>query len=321
MIRLITKVMLLNLFLCQTLISQTIADFEIYNLEPDTFVNGSDGSGGFNSGSIFLPNSYDTEFGFWSGWSISTMRDDSTPGFINQYSAITGSGADSTDHYAVSFSSKPNIVRMAPTRQNVHGMYVTNSTYAFLSMRDGDAFAKKFGGANGTDPDYFLLTIKYYRDGQLSTDSLDFYLADFRFEDSKEDYLVNQWEFVDLSAFGEVDSLWLSLSSSDVGQFGMNTPAYFCMDQFVTEGQSTAVHDPNKLLIQIFPNPAYEAVHIEGVSDESISFTIFNLAGQIMQQGKTGSDHMIRLSSLNPGTYHLHFRSNGTQLIKSLIKR
>jgi hypothetical protein len=32
-------------------------------------------------------------------------------------------------------------------------------TYAALSMRDGDGFAKQFGGASGDDPDYFLLTI------------------------------------------------------------------------------------------------------------------------------------------------------------------
>jgi hypothetical protein len=33
--------------------------------------------------------------------------------------------------------------------RQVEGLYITNGTYPYLSMRDGDGFAKKFGGASG----------------------------------------------------------------------------------------------------------------------------------------------------------------------------
>jgi hypothetical protein len=96
-------------------------------------------------------------------------------------------------------------------------------------MKEGDAFAKKFGGDDGTDPDFFKLNI-WGRRGGSSTDTLEFYLADFRDDDSEMDFIIEAWQWVDLSSLGKVDSLLFGLESSDMGAWGMNTPAYFCVD-------------------------------------------------------------------------------------------
>ena len=61
----------------------------------------------------------------------------------------------------------------------ITGVLVTNSTYAAISMRDGDQFAKKFGGESGDDPDFFRLVAHGYKDGSL-TDSVEFFLADYQ---------------------------------------------------------------------------------------------------------------------------------------------
>ena len=71
---------------------------------------------------------------------------------------------------------------------------------------------------------------------------MDFYLADFRFADNALDYVVDSWTWVDLSSLGVVSSLSFSLASSDVGQFGMNTPAYFAMDNLAV----AAVPEPSQ---------------------------------------------------------------------------
>ena len=42
--------------------------------------------------------------------------------------------------------------------------------------------------------------------------------------------VVDSWELVDLSTLGTVYGLSFGLSSSDNGDWGMNTPAYFAMD-------------------------------------------------------------------------------------------
>ena len=53
----------------------------------------------------------------------------------------------------------------------------------------------------------------------------DFYLA------QNGEYVVG-WTYVDLSELGEIDGLTFEMSSSDTGTYGMNTPAYFAMDNF-----------------------------------------------------------------------------------------
>jgi len=268
--------------------AQDTLHFEHFNLPADTFLNNAGEAEGFSSGDLFLPNHYNPTYDSWSGWAISSMRDTLTPGFLNQYSAIPGAGAGGSSTYAVSFVFGSSVMHV--NGGQITGMYVTNSTYAYLSMRDGDGFAKKFGGETGEDPDFFLLTVKKYLNGTLSTDSVDFYLADYRFEDPGKDYLVKNWSWLDLSALGEADSLVFLLSSSDVGQYGMNTPAYFCVDNVVmtpTTGLHTAATSP----LQVYPNPAREAVYVEWPQKKAGELGMFDLQGR-----------MLRTYSLLPGS-------------------
>ena len=207
-----------------------VSDMEGFSLDPENSWNGSDGSGAFMSKAGRFHNSYNPDWYSWSGWAYSNVTDNSTPGWMNQYSAITGKGFDGSENYAVGYATSPSVISFAEEKAHaVKGFFVTNSTYAGISMRDGDDFTKKFGGEDGGDPDYFRLDVWGARDGQPA-DTVSFYLADFRSENSFEDYMVDTWQWVDLSSLGKVDSLKFILSSSDVGDWGMNTPGYFCVD-------------------------------------------------------------------------------------------
>ncbi|HJW29968.1 MAG TPA: hypothetical protein VJ508_12090, partial [Saprospiraceae bacterium] len=50
---------------------QVIATFENFKLHPGEHLNNAAPDRGFKSGSIELPNFYDSQFNFWSGWAIS----------------------------------------------------------------------------------------------------------------------------------------------------------------------------------------------------------------------------------------------------------
>lgn len=207
----------------------------------------SDGEGGtgeitaFVSNGVSFSNFSDGDWMFWEGFSYSNMSDTTTPGFDNQYSAYAGSGYNSGDDiYAVGFvgySMIPTVTFAGET--TVLGGYFTNTTWAALSMRDGDAFAKKFGGPGGDDPDWFILTIIGKDAFGFVTGSVDFKLADYTFADNALDYIVDSWQYVDLSSLGLVRSLEMTLSSSDVGDWGMNTPGYFAMDNLVVPEPGT----------------------------------------------------------------------------------
>ncbi|HHS95593.1 MAG TPA: DUF4465 domain-containing protein [Phaeodactylibacter sp.] len=282
-----------------------VADFENFNLSSESFLNGSDGNGGFSDDFIFLPNDYNDAWMSWSGWAISNTTDTDTPGFMNQYSAITGGGANASSTYAVAFVLGESIMKFndLSTDNTVYGLWITNSTYAYLSMRDGDAFAKKFGGDSGDDPDYFLLTVKGYKDGALLSDSVDFYLADYRFEDNTQDYIVDEWTWLDLSSLGDTDSLSFALTSTDVGQFGMNTPAYFCIDE-VRNAPLVATEELNATLrFELLPNPASASVRIQGLSERGALCSIYDLQGRMLSQNRVAAGEALTLTGLASGTY------------------
>lgn len=226
------------------------ADFEDLVLAPNSYWNGSDESGGFQSGSFHFNNNYDVSYGSWDGWAYSNMTDTTTPGYGNQYSAYTGGGVSGSSNYAVAFDpvpvfmgTQPPTITLTDTVEGytLAGAWFTNATYAALAMRDGDSFSKKFGGATGNDEDWFLLTITGKDASDQSTGTADFYLADYRFADNAQDYIVDQWTWVDLSSLGNVVALEFGLSSSDTGEFGMNTPSYFAMDNLVPEPTTLAL--------------------------------------------------------------------------------
>ncbi len=210
------------------------ATFDDLGLLPESYWNGSDESGGFASGGIYFSNNYDPNWSSWDGFAYSNLTDTTTSGYAAQYNAIPGIGQDGSSNYAVCFVgwvSPPAMILERPGI--VDGLYVTNSNYAFYSMFNGDMFAKKFGGDTGSDPDWFMLTITGKDTDGVTTGTVDFYLADYRFTDDSNDYIVDTWQYINLTSLGIVKSIEFALSSSDTGDWGMNTPSLFSLDTVV----------------------------------------------------------------------------------------
>jgi Domain of unknown function (DUF4465)/Dockerin type I domain/PEP-CTERM motif len=213
-----------------------IVDFEDVPLAPESYYDGADLAGEFTSQGATFNNAF-TDFGggftTWEGWACSNTTDATTPGFGNQYSAIAGSGWDHSANYGVAFTNTfvvPAPIVTLPTGTIPLSLRVTNTTYAALSMRDGDSFAKKFGGASGDDPDWFLLTITGLNAADVPIGDVESYLADYRSSDNAQDYILGEWKNVDLTSLAGAAKLSFVLTSSDVGTFGINTPTYFAMD-------------------------------------------------------------------------------------------
>ncbi len=298
--------------------AQMTANFESFNLGIDTFLNGSDGSGGFSDGHIFLPNAYNVAWASWSGWSVSAMTDTLTAGYTNDLSVIAGTGYNSTT-YATAYIVDAGKIHLDSTlSRGPVGFYINNSTYAYLSMRDGDGFAKKFGGITGDDADFFLLTIKKYYNGVLGMDSVNFYLADFRFSDNSQDYIVKDWEYVDLTSLGYADSLIFTLQSSDNGVFGMNTPSYFCIDNFMTINRPVSTSFFKASTLQIFPNPTTDFIVIEGLELTSkAQYVIIDRNGRLIENNYFYDDNRLLVSHLKKGIYFITVIDEGRKVSNS----
>lgn len=215
-----------------------IVTFEELELDTNSYWFGEDSSGGFVSRNVYFNNYFEVSlYGeIWAGFAYSNKTDNTTPGLLNQYSAYTGKGTRSSSNYGVAninefYGIYPEILFLDSVKGvEPVSIMVTNNTYTALSMKEGDEYAKKFGGDTGDDPDWFKLIIEGIGVDDESTGTVELYLADYTFPENERDYIISEWEQVNLLPLGVVKALKFSLSSSDVGQFGMNTPAYFCID-------------------------------------------------------------------------------------------
>jgi len=316
------KLLFLAIIVTLGLKAQRIADLENLALQVDTFYDGSMGtptvsaSSSFISGDCVFPNIW-SEFGYWeSGWAYSNKRDSMTAGYTNQFSARTGKGNNSSANYAIGQNGSK--LKFNSKGVLMGGFYITNSTYSTLSMQKGDGFAKKFGGDTGNDPDWFKLKIQKYTEGALVTDSVTFYLADFRFADNTQDYIIKKWEYVDLSSLGNADSLLFTLSSSDVGNFGMNTPAYFCLDDFTTLSTVTHVDDESsKKNLILYPNPVYTSLTVRP-DFQIYKVEVFNQVGDLVI---SSHENKLDLSFLTMGIYTVRVTSDeGAIVVKKIVK-
>jgi hypothetical protein len=278
--------------------AQTVSDFEALSLsKADTYyVNytSSMHDVGFTNGDAFFSCFYDTSFGgFWSsGFAYSNMTDSVTSGFTNQYSAKAAKGYGGSAKYAAvttgGGSIKVHLVGSGIGKA-VAGFYVCNSTYAYNSMKNGDAFAKKFGGTSGNDSDWFKLTVVGYHNGAVTANHVDFYLADYR---SATKYIIK-----------------FSLSSSDTSTFGMNTPAFFCMDNFTVNDANASVSNVSSVPIaKVYPNPAKESLVVE-LNDNVINeLSIMDMSGRVVEKTEVNKDRVIiNTSTLKAGVYLLQF--------------
>ena len=152
-------------------------------------------------------------------------------------------------------------------------------------------------------PDFFLLTIKKYSGGVISDDSIDVYLADYRSPNASKDYILDEWKYIDLSILGEIDSLVLSLTSSDVGIFGMNTPSYVAVDQISTDNLLAAFAINSSLAdIKVSPNPAKETLYLDVPSAGRFSMTSL-LGAVVWSEDLSPGRHAVNISHMPKGVY------------------
>jgi Domain of unknown function (DUF4465)/Secretion system C-terminal sorting domain len=305
--------------------TQTVT-FEEFKVPTNGVMSGSDLAGGFAVPQAFFPNQYTTgAFSYWSGgWAISSKTDSLIAGFDNLFSARPGKGVNGSKSYAV--GQQASIIKATTFRKTdlFNELYITNTTYAYFSMKNGDDFAKKFGGTSGNDPDFFRLTIKGYKKGKLTADSVNFYLADFRFTDNTKDYIVKDWTKVDLRSLQSPDSLYFTLASSDVGAFGINTPLFFAIDDVAVSKDLVATRDIiDQQGLEVYPNPFSETLNIRWADQEN-HFGVWKLmdsTGKTVWEEKantpTATQHFNHLPN---GVYWLQWYNGDKTSAKKIIK-
>jgi hypothetical protein len=235
-----TIIALLFIFSFTMTFAQNVVNFEELTLEPESHWNGSDGSGYFTSGYLKFYNTFEDWGGgmtSWNGFAYTNETDVTTYLYTNEYSSAAGSGVWSSEKYATSYimgdwehnyEPIPSIIRITETApEEIPGMFISVNAYASLYMAEGDFYS---------DNSHWLkLHIAGFNTVTDIAVAADIMLADYRFENSELDFKMSEWTYIDLSWAQGADSLLFYIYSSDAGEYGVNTPAYFCIDNFGEE--------------------------------------------------------------------------------------
>lgn len=99
------------------------------------------------------------------------------------------------------------------------GFFVSNNAYTVDVMAKGAWGAKKFD-----DTDWLNLVCV----GKLAGVTTGIVTVEL----AKEGKYIKDWTYVDLSALGQVNEVMFYMDGSDSGEYGLNTPSYFCFDNF-----------------------------------------------------------------------------------------
>ncbi len=315
--------------------AQTVATFETPALpKADTFFIRYDVSKttdvGLNSGLAHFPLYVDSQYKSFNGFTYSNMTDSLSGGYGNQYSARSGKGVNGSAQYAVAYGDTNKVILVGAAKgKSVKGFYITNNSYAYYDMKYGTPpFSKKFGDTTGTNsglpqgsfPDYFKVVIRGYSGGVLKPDTVEAYLADYRFADSTQDYILKDWRWVSLLKLGGVDSLHFRMYSSDTGTYGINTPLYFCMDDFTTNESVGVGNEMSALAAKVYPNPATQTLYVELAEGETQEILLFDMSGKLLQSKPVHSaKEEMSIGLLPSGNYMLQLRNAAGQTASQRI--
>ena len=283
-----------------------------------------------NADSVTFINRNDTSSSgdYWSGWAYSKIKDTVSVAYDTSDCAAFCNYDTSVNIYATAYQSWNdyyNRIRFynQSNKYDFFGMYITNSTFTYRSMQNGDFVAKKFGGVTGNDPDYFKIRFFGWRQGNPITDTFDFYLADLRDANNANDYIIKDWTYAEFpNTYYSADSISYILESSDNGPFGMNTPAYFCIDNIYLNYLRSVSELTQNSAIKIYPNPINNKFQISNTSTDPMKFSILNLNGQLVLEDKLIGNNSMKINSENwsKGIYVIKIQQGQNQFYQKIIK-
>lgn len=151
----------------------------------------------------FGPSNHVTDAGYYSSVSLNGLEGDSATYMVGYYSDYIG-------------TQEHNVIRKQDNSSFYpQGVYVNNSSAAYAYLN----------GSSFPSDGWLTIEAKGFDAEGNQTGISTLYLA-------QQEEVVSQWTYMDLSSLGECNKLIFSLSTNDNSGYGMNPPAYFCIDAF-----------------------------------------------------------------------------------------
>ncbi len=155
---------------------------------------------------------------YWSGFALSSRTETGfnslTP---DQYNNVTGK-AHSGNNFIVATLYGENIEVLLEEGLVIESLYYTNSSYTVNSIVNGDDYS----GGPFTKEDWLTCTfVGHHADGTKTSVEVDL---------ASNGKYVKEWKKVNLRPLGKIVALDFVMTGSRTGEYGLNTPAYICLD-------------------------------------------------------------------------------------------
>ena len=188
----------------------------------------SDYSYGYENDYLEFEYFYNEEYAYWGGFAQSRVKDaDAANGlFANQY-AVYNEAAASGDSFLIYYYDSYNepcdiVVKQQGVSLRDVMLNLTTYTYASITNEAINDFARVF-----VDGDYLKVVFTGMR-GNEATGVVECYVVDYR--DGKRE-MTTEWTTFSLANLGEgYDRVSVTIETTDVGEWGANTPLYIAMD-------------------------------------------------------------------------------------------
>lgn len=184
---------------------------------------------GFESEVVKCEYFYNEEYQYWGGFAQSQIFDtDAANGkYENQYAVYNDEAASGDSfllYYYDSYSEPCDMVFNEDKSFMLETIKLNLSTYTYASITDEDinTFARKF------DEGDYLKVVFTALDAQEKPigSGVECYVVDYR--DGKR-FVADDWQEFRLGILVS-GSVRVTIETSDVGEYGANTPLYICMD-------------------------------------------------------------------------------------------
>lgn len=158
--------------------------------------------------------------------------------------ANRGAGADGSDTFAIIFGfdnqadgyvmgEGATISFTNSAELRVESAQVCLTTYVYANLAEYNVYGNHPTESMEQAKGWFkVLAYGYDADGVATNggNPVEFYLCDYRETTSPKVNYVTKWTTWDLSALGPVNKIRFDFEGSDTGAWGLNTPAYACLD-------------------------------------------------------------------------------------------
>ena len=182
---------------------------------------------GFENDVVKCEYFFNEEYQYWGGFVQSKVFDTDVANgkFENQYAAYNATAASGDSfllYYYDSYSEPCDMVFSKTVMLDSIKLNLSTYTYASITDEDINSFARKFD-----EGDYLKVVFTLLDDFERPVgEGVECYVVDYR--DGKRFVADNWQEFhLGIMAYGRVR---VTIETSDVGEYGANTPLYICMD-------------------------------------------------------------------------------------------